>query len=313
MCTWSSKLSLICIILLVLSLLSCEMVLGPPLPRTNLLDREAPVWYFRSSPQYNGGAFDQVRLSWNWGEGGNPGELFIRRKSDAPLTGPNDGTLVYRSADDSTEYIDDLGINSLGTTYFYALYYEKDGKLYVLDTAPAIFEDNTATGVTLTDISGFGVSYDGVSTYNFHGPSIRLLGVEKRLALVGVSLETIPSYNIDITGVDFSFDATNPPTGDAHFSRIVTTFAEDQSLDYYYNRLNDASSYDAGDSFTITGITGSTSVNSTTYPELLSMVDYWFDTLLNYGIRIEPLTDPMVPAMDFSNFQMTIYYVGPSP
>lgn len=310
MSTWSSKLSLICIILLVLSLISCEMVLGPPLPRTNFLDRDAPVWYFRSSPQYNGGAFDQVRLTWNWGEGGNPGEVFIRRKPDAPLSGPNDGTLVYRSDDDSTEYIDDLGINSLGTTYFYALYYEKEGELYVLDTAPAIFEDNTATGVTITEIDGFAFSYDGISTYAFHPPSIRLFGSAKRLALIGVGLEAVPSYNIDITEVSLSFNAS-AAGGFARFSRVIRDFKQDQSPEYYFTSLNDPTSYDAVDSF-IAPISTITTLDSITFPELLSMVEYWFDSLLNYGIRLEP-TVAINPAIDLTNFQMTIYYVGPSP
>lgn len=312
MSTWSSKISLVGIILLLLSLVSCEWALGPPLPRTNFLDREAPVWYFRSSPQYNSANFDQVRLTWNWGQGGNPGEVFIRRKAGAPLSGPDDGVLVYRSDDDSTEYIDDLGINSLGAAIFYSLYYEKEGELFLLDTAPAIFEDNTATGVTITDIDGFAFSYDGVSSYNFHLPSIELNGGAKRIAVISIILEEVPAYNIDITEVTLSFEASAAVTN-AMFSRVVSNLEEDRSAEYYYTVLNSAASYSSSDSLTapinaVTTILG----NSVTNPELLSMVNYWFANIENRGLRIEPIVS-ITPAVNLTNFQLTIKYVGPSP
>ena len=207
--TWLKPILLV----LILGLLAgCEWLLEEPLPRTNPRDENAAVYYFRAIPQYNGGALDQVRLTWKWSaeDPHNPGRVTIMRKAGwYPNSLSDSGAdLVYQGKTDSLEEWDTtFVVTQLGTTWYYTLFCEIDGhdEVFKLPSPPTVFELNSIIDLP-SSIEG-SVGYDG-AVYSGYG-TIRLedesVPYSEALGFMAPDLGQLPGLNIDIYNVDINY------------------------------------------------------------------------------------------------------------
>jgi hypothetical protein len=305
------------LLVLSLGLLSaCEWLFEEPLPRTNPRDENAAVYYFRATPQYNGGAMDRIRLSWKWAaeDPYNPGTVTVMRGASWYPSSPGDSSavLVYQSGGNATEVFDDefLETSQDGNSYFYTLFCEIDGydDIVELPSPPTVFTLNDDGGRPAIDIpSAFDVSFafDG----NAYSGAWGLAQVAyttappyESIALIVPDISRLPALNIDIVRVDVSYSSSL--TDEVIFNRAVTEFPEEMSDEFYFNRLRDPSVYTLTDQV-VHNPSGGSFDSSAGFQAIL---ENWLDTLDIYGIRVSTGGSALNV---LSGFNFRIYYVGP--
>jgi hypothetical protein len=302
-----------------LLLSGCEWALGPLPARTNPLDLKAPVAYFRATPQ---ASMEETHLTWKWGNGSNPGDVYILRGQFSAPTGIDDSSaeLVYRSSGEGTSFVDDFGDpvplspDLSGQSYYYSMFYDDGERVWALEPSRAVFVSHTAE-ITLNNYAAFSFYYSALPAPTYgavEGASVQNDPPDNlRYAILLLSLAELPAYNISVTGAFLQFDSVSPSAATATFRRMTTLFPEDRSPEYYYIRVTDPANYDTALPFTVSfPVAGTASFTSTELAnsELVDIMNIWLADLNNYGFRIESDSTGL---SNLSNFSMVVDYVGP--
>ena len=295
------------LILTGLLLFGCEWAMGPLPVRTNPIDMQAPVAYFRASPQ---ASMEETLLSWRWGEGRNPGEVTILRKeSSAPgsLDDP-DAVIVYRSEGEAESYIDDFDDPVSGSPvltnsrFYYSLFYDDGERVHALSASQAVFESHS---VVLTQIGGLTFSFDGTNYFMGTEAAVENAAVipPERYGLIYVAFAGIPAFNIGLVSADLQF-STVPTGSDLRLNRLTAPLLDGLSFEEYFDIVKNQY-FSGGEEVNILN------AGDPQNADITAIFQHWLDTLENYGLRVEATTPVGYTVLE--SFTVTVTYIGPSP
>ncbi len=327
---WKSVTTVLMLLSVLTFVSGCEFLLEEPRARTNPNDENSPVYYFRATPQYNTGSYDQTKFTWMWSAdaGHNQGEVLIMGNPNRYPTGLDDTdsstitTYGWSSLDTTSSvytHLDGNQNNPTVKTWYYAIYYtvKGDDRVYERYSPKTVF--NTVTSINIPCAFAGGMFYDG-STYSFTGGtmSIASIGASTGYIILVPDLGLLPSYNIDVASVDFHYNIGNvTSSGQFTLSRISTPLFDDGTPQDYHNFLSNISNFSTVNQAVLGPhlIAGNFTLGAST--DLAAIINYWLDTFEIYGLRAaaSAVSDQDLIAYpdDLTNTYFTVNYVGPTP